>query len=140
MGMAAATCSDLIALLGVSTVAVGKDFIWIAFGLHIFLIVISVVAVGLNSLDLPAGYTPPNPHIPDKRIFVMSLAALILVSVTYSATHATLTDQEAANEKIKVEAQKKTVADKQAIIDRIEKCLANTNAKSGGKNCLKETK
>lgn len=31
--------------------------IWIAFGLHIFLIVISVVAIGLNSLDLPAGYT-----------------------------------------------------------------------------------
>jgi len=66
----------------------------------------------------------------------MSIAALILVSVTYSATHATLTDQEAADEKIKIETLKKTVKDKQAIIDGIKKCLVN--AKSGGANCLKE--
>lgn len=130
MGMAAATCSDLVALQGISTVAAWKDSIWFAFGLHIFLIVISVVAVGLNSLDLPAGYIPANPHIPDNRIFVMSIAALMLVSVTYSATHATLTDQEAMDEKIKIEVLKRTVEDKKAIIDRIKKCLAN--AKSGG--------
>ncbi|WP_300749853.1 hypothetical protein [Janthinobacterium sp.] len=138
MGMAAATCSDLVALQGIPTVTAGKDFIWLAFGLHLFLIVISVVAVGLNSLNLPAGYTPANVHIPDNRIFVMSIAALVLVSVTYSATHATLTDQEEAYEKSKIEALKKTVSDKQAIIDSIEKCLSN--AKSGGKNCLKGIK
>lgn len=136
MGMAAATCSDLVALQGISTIAAWRDSIWFTFGLHIFLIVISVVAVGLNSLDLPAGYTPANPHIPDNRIFFMSIAALILVSVTYSATHATLTDQEKTVEELKAEAQKKTVESKQAIIDRIKQCLAK--AKNGGENCLKE--
>ncbi|MBB5610643.1 MULTISPECIES: hypothetical protein [unclassified Janthinobacterium] len=106
----------------------GKDSIWIAFGLHIFLIVISVVAVGLNSLDLPAGYRPVHPYIPDNRIFLMSIAALLLVNVTYSATHATLLEQQAADEKIKVDAQQKMLADKQAIIERMERCITSANS------------
>ena len=138
MGMAAATCYDLASLQAISTVAAWSDSIWLAFGLHMFWIVISIIMVGLNSLDLPTGHTSANPHIPDKRIFAMSIIALVIVSVTYSATHATLTDQEEKNEKTKEEATMKTVADKQAIIDRIEQCLAK--ARDSGKNCMRETK
>lgn len=68
--------------------------IWTAFGLHILLIVVSVVMVGINSLDLPTGYVFSYPHIPDMRIFVGSIVSMLLVTVTYSAAHATLADQE----------------------------------------------
>jgi hypothetical protein len=135
MSMAAATCYDLASLEAIASVAAWSNPIWIAFGLHIFLIVVSIIVVGLNSLDLPAGYTPANPHIPDKRIFRMSILALGVVMVTYSATHATLTEQEHHIETIKVEAATKSVADKQAIIDSIAACLAN--ARGDGKSCIK---
>ena len=139
MGMAAATCYELVSLQEIKTVKEWSNPIWIAFGLHITLILVAVIVVGLNSLDLPSGYTPANPHIPDKRIFAGSIFSLVLVIVTYSATHATLTDQEAKIEKIKNdEAGKKMQAEKQAIIDRIEQCLST--ARGNGKHCVKDIK
>lgn len=73
------------------------------------------------------------------RIFVGSILSLVFVIVTYSATHATLTDQEERNGKIRrEETDKKTMADKQAILDRIEQCLAN--AAGSGKHCVRGAK
>jgi len=139
MGMAAATCYELVSLQEIKTVKEWSNPIWIAFGLHILLIVVSVFVVGLNSLELPTGYVPSYPHIPDIRIFAGSILSLVVVIVTYSATHATLTDQEEKSERIKKEeVDKKTAADKRAIIDRIEQCLAN--AKGSGKHCTRDIK
>lgn len=139
MGMAAATCYELISLQEIKLAKEWSTPIWTAFGLHIFLIVVAVFVVGLNSLDLPPGYVYSSPHIPDVRIFAGSILSLVIVVVTYSATHATLTDQEAKNEKVKKEeADKRAFADNQAIIERIKQCLVN--AKGSGKDCIKEPK
>ena len=62
------------------------------------------------------------------RIFAGSIVSLVLVIVTYSATHATLVDQE----------QKRAVADRQAIPDRVVQCF--TDPGDTAKNCLKEIK
>ncbi|MET0266699.1 MAG: hypothetical protein ABW202_13905 [Duganella sp.] len=139
MGMAAATCYELVSLQEIKTVKEWSSPIWIAFSLHLLLIVVAVLVVGLNSLDLPTGYVFSYPHVPDMRIFAGSILSLALVIVTYSATHATLTDQEERNAKIRrEETDKKTMADKQAILDRIEQCLANVTG--SGKHCVKEGK
>lgn len=138
MGMAAATCYELASLQELKTEASWTNTIWITFGFHIFLIVVAVILVGLSSLDLPAGFTYDAPDIPSMPIFLISLVSLAIVSVTYSASHATLTEQERQNDAIKIEASRKVIADKQAIIDRIEQCVAN--AKGSGKHCIRGTK
>ena len=63
------------------------------------------------------------------RIFAGSIMSLVLVTATYSATHATtLVDQE----------QKRAVADRQAIPDRVVQCF--TDPGDTAKNCLEEIK
>jgi len=138
MGMAAATCYELASLQELKTDASWTNTIWTTFGFHIFLIVVAVVLVGLSSLDLPAGFAYDAPHIPSMPIFLISLVSLVIVSVTYSASHATLTEQERQNEKIKTEAGRKFIADKQTIIDRIELCVAN--AQDSVKHCIRGTR
>lgn len=135
MGMAAATCYELASLQELKTEASWTNTIWITFGFHIFLIVVAVILVGLSSLDLPTGFTYDAPHIPSMPIFLISLASLVIVSVTYSAAHATLAEQERQNDEINIEASRKVIADKQAIIDRIEQCVAK--AKGSGKQCIR---
>ena len=125
MGMAAATCYELVSLQEIKTIKEWSSPIWGIFGLHILLIVVSVFMVGLNSLDLPTGYVFPYPHIRDMRIFVGSILSMVLVIVTYSATHATLADQE----------QKRAV-DRQAILDRMEQCLLDAGQRE--KYCLRK--
>ncbi|MET0320880.1 MAG: hypothetical protein ABW069_09195 [Duganella sp.] len=127
MGMAAATCYELVSLQEIKTIKEWSSPIWGIFGLHILLIVVSVFMVGLNSLDLPAGYVFPYPHIRDMRIFVGSILSMVPVIVTYSATHATLADQE-----------QKRVVDRQTIRDRMEQCLLDAGQRE--KYCLKEIK
>lgn len=127
MGMAAATCYELVSLQEIKTIKEWSSPIWGIFGLHILLIVVSVFLVGLNSLDLPTGYVFPYPHIRDMRIFAVFILSMVLVIVTYSAAHATLVDQE----------QKRAVA-RQAILDRMEQCLLDAGQPE--KNCLKEIK
>lgn len=125
MGMAAATCYELVSLQEIKTIQEWSSPIWGIFGLHILLIVVSVFMVGLNSLDLPTGYVFPYPHIRDMRIFVGSILSMVLVIVTYSATHATLADQE----------QKRAV-DRQAILDRMEQCSLDAGQRE--KYCLRK--
>lgn len=125
MGMAAATCYELVSLQEIKTIKEWSSPIWGIFGLHILLIVVSVFMVGLNSLDLPTGYVFPYPHIRDMRIFAVSIVSMVLVMVTYSAAHATLVDQE----------QKRAV-DRQAILDRMEQCLLDAGQRE--KYCLRK--
>ena len=128
MGMAAATCYELVSLQEIKTIKVWSSPIWVAFGLHILLIVVSVFIVGLNSLDLPTGHVFRYPHIRDMRIFAGSILSMVVVIVTYSATHATLVDQE----------HKRAAVDRQAMRDRLERCLLD--AQQRDTNCLKEIK
>lgn len=141
MGLAAATCYELVSLQEIKTVKAWSNPIWTAVGLHILLIVVSVIMVGLNSLDLPVGYVPSYPHIPDVRVFGGSILSLALVIVTYSATHATLTSQEERSAKIKKEeTDKTTLANKEAIINSIKQCLTNARDNGAVKHCIKEIK
>lgn len=128
MGMAAATCYELVSIQEIKTINVWSSPIWVAFGLHILLIVVSVFIVGLNSLDLPTGHVFRYPHIRDMRIFAGSILSMVVVIVTYSATHATLVDQE----------HKRAAVDRQAMRDRLEHCLLD--AQQRDTNCLKEIK
>lgn len=117
MGMAAATCYDLDAFKAIATNPNSVKIANWAYAAHLCAILFAVIMVGLNSLEpipgSPPPAVPPNPHIPDRFIFGCSIGFLLLVTVTYSVSHARLVEEEASVRKI-------------AII-KIQECVTNAN-------------
>jgi hypothetical protein len=134
MAMAAATCYELYSLQKILTDPNEQGLAWAAFWIHQFIILFSVIYVGIGSLSTaPAGST--NLHIPDPTVFWASIGTLIFTVLTYTVSHTVFMAQEA---KLKIEADQATKKDRQAIIERIKECLAKTNG--NGMHCVERLK
>lgn len=134
MGMAAATCYELYSLQEILADRNARGVTWVVFWIHLFVILFSVIFVGIGSLSTaPAGAA--NPHIPDPTVFWASIGTLIFVVVTYTVSHTVLTAQET---KLKLDADQETTKSKQAIINQIKECLAKT--RGNGMRCMEGIK
>lgn len=134
MAMSAATCYELYSLQKIVSDPNAQGLVWAGFWIHQFLILFSVIYVGIGSLGTSvAGAT--NPHIPDPAVFRASIGTLIFTVLTYVASHAVLMTEEA---KLKAEVQLATKQERQAIIHQIRHCLAQSPGHES--RCMEELK
>lgn len=124
MAMSAATCYELYSLQEILTSPNERGLAWAAFWIHEFIILFSVIFVGIGSLST-APSSSANPYVPDPTVFWASIGTLIFTILTYTVSHTVLTVQE---EKLRIETDRATQKDRQAIIDRAKECLSKDNA------------
>lgn len=125
MAMAAATCYELYSLQKILLDPNAQGLVWAAFWIHQFVILFSVIFVGVGSLNTSAA-SAANPHVPDPMVFRASIATLIFTVVTYMVSHTVLMEREA---RIREQAQSATKRERQAIIDGIRACLGQNRGK-----------
>lgn len=132
MAMSAASCYELYSLQKISTGANLQGMAWLLFWGHQFLILFSVIFVGIGSLSsaLPDA---ANPHIPDPTVFGASIGVLMLVVIAYPISHALLMVQEA---ELKDLAEQATTRVETPIIRRFEACLGQ--AKLSEAQCVEQ--
>lgn len=94
MSMAAATCHELFALLHLTSNPNEIGTIWIVLCIHFVIILSSAIFVGLGSMNNTIRGSS-NPHMPDPKVFLISIVILILTISTFIGTHSTLISFEA---------------------------------------------
>lgn len=94
MAMAAATCYELFALQKLVSTSNSFGLTWLVIWIHLGIILCSAIVVGLGSLNEPSP-SCGNPHIPDRRVFWVSIATLIVTASSYTTVHAILSTLEA---------------------------------------------
>lgn len=119
MAMSAATCYELYSLQKILLDPDAQGLVWAAFWIHQFVILFSVIFVGVGSLNASPA-SAANPHVPDPTVFRASIVTLIFTVVTYMVSHTVLMEREA---RLRAEAQSATKRERQAIIDGIRNCL-----------------
>lgn len=134
MAMSAATCYELYSLQKIVADPDAQGLVWAGFWIHQFLILFSVIYVGIGSLSTAAP-SSGNPHIPDPTVFRASVGTLIFTVLTYVGSHAVLMGEEA---KLKMDAQLATKQERQAIINQIRDCLAQSRGHES--RCMEELK
>ena len=107
---------------------------WVGFWIHLFVILFSVIYVGIGSLSA-AVVGAANPHIPDPTVFRASIATLVFNIISYTAVHSVLMSEETGR---KLEVEQAARREKAATIDRMKICL--TQNRTSARDCLENIK